>query len=119
MIYGIAAQFIPLAYNTTAEVRSLATGLMQIAAVTMPLEAFANAAYFTLRSGGKIFTTLIFDSMFVWAISVPVAFVLSNYTGLSILAIFAISQCLNLIKCIIGFIFVRKGGWIRNIVENG
>lgn len=117
VIYGLVAKFIPLAYNTTNEVRSLATWLMQISALAMPLEAFVNAAYFTLRSGGKIITTFLFDCCFVWIISVPVAFILCNFTSINILPIYAISQGLNLIKCVLGFIFVKKGAWIRNIVS--
>lgn len=116
IIYGLAAELIPLAYNTTNEVRGLATGLMQISALAMPLEAFVNAAYFTLRSGGKIITTFLFDSCFVWIISVPVAFILCNFTSINILPVFAICQGLNLIKCILGFFFVKKGTWIKNIV---
>ena len=83
----------------------------------MPLDAFANASYFTIRSGGKVLVTFLFDSVFVWCVSVPVAFVLSRYTGLSILALFAIVQSLNAIKCIIGFILVKKGSWIKNLIS--
>ena len=90
--------------------------MMQICALMMPLDAFAHASYFTLRSGGEAFITIIFDSGFVWAVSVPAAFLLCNYTGLSILPIYTISQSLNLLKCLIGGIFVKKGKWIKNII---
>ena len=108
---------IPKIYNTTDEVRSLATGLMQICAITMPIEAFVHAAYFTLRSGGKTAVTFIFDSGFVWAIHVPVAFVLSRFTAIPILTLYLICQLLGLIKAAIGFYFVKKGVWLNNIVE--
>ena len=82
----------------------------------MPLDAFANASYFTLRSGGKTFVTVLFDSCFAWVISVPVAFLLSRYTQMPILILYAICQFLNIIKDIIGYILVKKGIWIKNIV---
>lgn len=117
VVYVFVAEFIPLIYNTDSTVRHLATRLMQISAIAMPLDAFANASYFTLRSGGKSAITFVFDSGFMWAISVPVAFVLSRFTAVSILPLFAIVQSLYIIKDIIGFYFVRKGIWIRNLID--
>lgn len=117
IIYIFAAEFIPLAYNTTDEIRIMATRLMQITALAMPLDAFANASYFTLRSGGKTLVTFLFDSCFVWFVSVPVAIILTRLTPLPILPIYAVCQGLNLLKCIVGFVFVKKGYWIRNIVS--
>jgi len=117
IIYAIASNFIPNAYNTNSEVKNIATGIMQIAAITMPIEAYAHAAYFTLRSGGKTFITILFDSCFMWLISVVAAFILSNCTGLHILTIYLICQLLNLLKCLLGFIFIKQGSWIKNIVS--
>lgn len=118
VIYALASGIIPKAYNTTEDVRLLATGLMRISAITMPLEAVANATYFTLRSGGKTLITFLFDSCFVWSVSVVAAFVLSNFTTLPILTIYFICQFLNIIKCIIGIILVEKGNWVKNIVAD-
>ncbi len=116
-VYIFAAEFIPLIYNTDSSVRLLATRLMQISALSMPLDAFANASYFTLRSGGKATVTFVFDSGFMWVVSVPVAFLLSRFTNIPILPLFAIVQSLYIIKDIIGFYFVRKGVWIKNIIS--
>ncbi len=119
IIYALVAKYIPYAYNTTEDVRSIATGFMVITALTMPIESYVNAAYFTLRSGGKTLITIIFDSFFVWCVSVVVAFILSHYTTLPILTIFLINNLLNLIKCLLGYIFISKGIWIKNIVSEG
>ncbi len=115
-VYFIAAEYIPHAYAVSNDVKQLATQLMRITAVVMPLDAFANASYFTLRSGGKTIITVLFDSCFVWCVTVAVASILVYYTTLPILALFGICQGLNIIKCIIGFILVKKGIWIQNIV---
>ncbi len=116
VLYFGCAYFIPAFYNTTPAIRHLATQLMQIAAVLMPLDALANAFYFTLRSGGKAFITFLFDSVFSWSVVVPVVFLLSRYTEASILVLFAFGHGLSFIKDIVGFILVKKGVWIRNIV---
>lgn len=115
-VYICAAELIPHIYKTEPEVKLLATRLMQISALAMPLDAFANATYFTLRSGGKSGITFVFDSGFMWVISVPVAFVLSRFTDLPILPLYAVCQSLYFIKDLIGFYFVKKGIWVRNII---
>ncbi len=115
--FFICAVFIPEIYNTTDDVKQIAKGLMQICAITMPIEAFVHAAYFTLRSGGKTAVTFIFDSGFVWVIHVPVAFLLSRFTTIPILSLYLICQLLGLIKAAIGFYFVKKGTWLNNIVN--
>ncbi len=116
--FAFCAKFIPMVYNTTQSVRSLATLLMLIMSAAMPLEAFANACYFIIRSGGKVVVTFLFDSVFIWCISVPAAFILSRYTDVNILVLLAAIQGLNAIKCLIGFVFVKKGSWIRKLVSN-
>ena len=85
-------------------------------AMFMPQNAFLHATYFTLRSGGKTIVTFLFDSVFVWCVSVPIAFVLIRYTALSVVMIFAFVQMGDWIKCVIGFILVKRGVWLQNIV---
>lgn len=108
----------PLLYNTTDSVRSLATKLILICAVAMPFNAYTNAAYFTLRSGGQTLVTFLFDSCFVWAFCVPLAFILSRCTAIAILPLYAICQATDLIKCAIGAFMIRQGKWIQNLTVN-
>ena len=83
----------------------------------MPLNGFANAEYFTLRSGGRTFITFLFDSCYVWCVSVPAALLLVNFTDLPFLAVYTIVCLLDLIKCAIGFVMVRKGIWVNNLTQ--
>lgn len=115
--YVACAQIFPRAYNTTDAIQHTATTLMCIFALAMPLDALANSYYFTLRSGGKMLITIIFDSLFVWVINVPIAFVLSRYTDFSIFIIFGACQFTMIIKDIGGYIAVKKGIWLKNIIE--
>jgi Na+-driven multidrug efflux pump len=82
----------------------------------MPIDAFKNATYFTLRSGGRTFITFLFDGFSAVAVSLPVAFILSRFTSASVLWIFISVQIAGLVKGIAGFILVKKGVWVRNIV---
>lgn len=116
-LLALCAPFIPRIYNTEADIRALATRLIWVVAVCMPLFGFANCAYFTLRSGGKTFVTFLFDSCFSWAVSVPAAYCLSRFTALPIVPIFFLVSALDLGKCAIGFGMIRRGVWVKNIVK--
>ena len=113
----IALGFVfPGVYNTTAEVRAIATGMICISAIMMPVNSYNNAMYFTLRSGGQTFITFVFDSGFSWAICVPVAFFLSRFTSVGILPMYAIVHGTDILKVGIGAYLLKKGVWIRRIV---
>ena len=116
-VYAVFAQFIPQFYNTTDSVRSIATGIMTISACVMPINAFMHASYFTLRSGGKTMVTFLFDSCYMWVVTVSLAFVLSRFTSMGILPLYFCCQAVDIIKCVIGYILIKKGVWIRNIVN--
>ena len=47
------------------------------------------------------------------------AFCLSRFTALPIVPIYFIVNMLDIIKCVIGFILMKKGIWVRNIVKSG
>jgi len=109
------APFIPNMYNTQSSVKELAVNLMRIAALCMPIHSFNNACYFTIRAGGKTLITTLFDSVFVWVISIPLAFVLSRYTTINIILVYLIVNGSEIGKSIVGFILVKKGSWAKNI----
>ena len=117
VIYAIVAKFIPLAYNTQPEIRTLATSLMRITSITMPFDALAHASYFTLRSGGKMMITFIFDCGFMWIGSVLLAFLLSRFTALPFIWLFTAVQLISVFKGVLGTILVKNGFWVKNIVE--
>lgn len=113
-----AAPLFPKLYNTDSYVRNIAKNLIIILAVCMPIYAYEHATYFTMRSGGKTFITFIFDSVFVWCVNVPTVFLLSHFTTLPIISLYILCQTVELIKCAIGYILVKKGVWLQNIVKN-
>ena len=116
VVMALFSPFFPKIYNTTDSVRTLATELLFILSIFMMVHAFTNGSYFTLRSGGKTVMTFIFDSGFVWLCSVPVAFILSRFTGVSIIYLYITVQALDLLKCVLGYIFVKKGVWLNTVV---
>ena len=106
----------PQIYNTSDEIKLLATSFIAVSAIIMPLYSFSHVSYFTLRSGGKTMVTFLFDSVFTWVIVVPTAFLLANYTGLGIVSVYFLVQATELIKVVIGYFMVRSDVWLVQMV---
>lgn len=115
LLFALSGLF-PALYNTTQEVRDIAAGLLRVVAVAGVLFAFNNASYFILRSGGKTWLTFLFDSAFLWVVSLPLARLLTMGTTWPILVVYAICQFADIIKCVIGYVFLKKGVWLNRIV---
>ena len=115
-LMALAAPYFPRLYNTIPQVKRLATEILLVASLMMPMHAYANACYFTLRSGGKTFITFVFDSGLLWMISIPTAFVIGHCTELPIVPFFAIIEGLNIFKCIMGGVMLRRKSWVVNLV---
>ena len=116
LILFIAAPYAPLMYNTEPEVRALATDLLRVCGIMMPIGAFTNASYFTLRSGGKTVITFFFDCGFTWVCCIPVAWCLCHFTVWNVLTVYICVQLLELIKVVLGAILLKSGIWINNVL---
>lgn len=106
----------PGLYNTTDEVRGMAGAMIRITAYIMPMQAFLHAAYFTIRSGGRTVITFLFDSGFSWCVAIPFIYSIVHFTGLPILVVYTLYYSLDFIKAAVGFVLLKKGIWLQNIV---
>lgn len=107
----------PKIYNTTDEIRHMATILICINGCFMGIHAYTNAAYFTLRSGGKTIVTFLFDSCFIWVCNVPLAYFLSVKTSMPIVPMYALCSSMDILKVIVGAVMIKQGKWIQNLVK--
>lgn len=112
----VVGGFFPGIYNTSGEIKALATSFIAVSAMIMPLCSFSHASYFTLRSGGKTMVTFLFDSVFTWVVVVPAAYLLAHFTGLGIVSIYFLVQGTELIKVIIGYLMVKSNVWVVQMV---
>lgn len=109
------APFFPEIYNTSPEVKEIAANLIRVASLCMPMYGFMHATYFTMRSGGKTVVTFLFDSVYVWVVDIPLALLLTRYTTLPILPVYTCCQLIELVKCVIGYVLVKKKVWVHNV----
>lgn len=118
-LLALTSGVFPKIYKTSDSVKELAGTFIRISALFMPVVAFVNMSYFTMRSGGKTFITFLFDSCYVWLACIPLVFWLTRFTGLDIVLIYFICQSLEIIKAVIGYVLLKKGVWINNLVDRG
>ena len=117
IILCLLGPVFPHFYNTTDEIRELATKFIWAVAAATPFISLSNSEYFILRSGGKTIITFLFDSCFVCLVNVPVAICLTKFTAIHIVGIFFLVNMLECIKALIGFIMVKKDIWLNTIVD--
>ena len=113
----VCAPLVPRMYNVSAEVRDLTRQLLTIAGLSLPIHSFAHVTYFTIRSGGRTVITFFFDAVYIWAVTVLLAFLLTRYTDLKIVRIYFCVQFIDVIKVIIGLLMLRSDFWARNVVN--
>lgn len=109
--------WFPTMYNVDDSVRQLASELIRVCAITLPLVLLPHGLYFTLRSGGKTFITFLFDAGFSWAVNIPVVYCLAHFTALPIVSIYFISLSLAIVKCVLGLILVIKRVWVVDLTH--
>ena len=109
IILCLLGPVFPHFYNTTDEIRELATKFIWAVAAATPFISLSNSEYFILRSGGKTIITFL--------LNVPVAICLTKFTAIHIVGIFFLVNMLECIKALIGFIMVKKDIWLNTIVD--
>ena len=112
------SSLIPQIYNTSLEVKALASQLLKIAACMLPIISIYYSSYFTMRAGGKTFLTFLFDSGYTFVFTFMSALLLTRLTSLPILTIYLLVQCVDIPKSTLGLVLVRKGIWVHNIVND-
>lgn len=111
------SRVIPQIYNTEQAVRDTASRMLVVAGLALPLHAVAHAAYFSIRSGGRTMITFLLDSVYTWLVPLPLAFVLSRFTSIDVVAIYAVIQFSDAVKIAVGLPMLLSGRWARNIIS--
>ncbi len=111
------SRVFPLLFGVEPAVFDISSFMLIILGIMTPVSAFCHASYFTLRTGGKILITVLLDSVFMWTLTVPVCFVLSRFTSLSIKPLFILCQLVDLLKAAFALFLLFKVKWASRIVS--
>ena len=118
-VFGIlmaaSALFFPGLYNTTQAIRDLSAIMILLTAFTKAFQSYHMSVFFTIRAGGLISWTMLYDCGYLWLFVVPLTFVVCHFTHLPFPVVYGITLLPELTKCIFGGILLRKAPWIRNL----
>ena len=115
VLMASAAFFFPSLYNTSQAIRDLSAGMILLTALTKPFQSYHMSVFFTIRSGGLVSWTLLYDCGYLWLLVIPLTFLVCHFCGLPFLVIYSITLLPELTKCIFGAILLRKSPWVRNL----
>ena len=111
---GLSGVF-PTFFKITDLEKELAGFTMICFAITMPAAALATSTYYTIRSGGLAFVTMLFDSVYAWVLVAPVAAALAYFTNIGFKELLIIVLIVENLKLLPGLIMVEKGIWVKQI----
>ena len=115
VLLACVAKLFPNFYNTSQAIRDLSTGMILLTAITKPFQSYHMSVYYTIRAGGLVFWTMLYDCGFLWILVVPVTFAICHYAPLPFLVIYGICMLPEAVKCIFGACLVKKTRWIKNL----
>jgi len=104
-------------YNVSQEAKNLSILMCYANAVLFPIMSLNTSIFFMIRSGGLTKVVMIFDSVFVWLIEVPIALFLSYKTNISLENQFFLVYSTEIIKLVAGAFILKKGIWIKNLTQ--
>ncbi len=109
------ADFVPYIYNVSYEAENFSVYFIKASSVFMPFLCYENSSYFTLRAGGRVFITSLFDGYFVLFVAVSTAFIFRSFATVAVT--YVAVQATDVLKAAIGFILLKSKIWVRNLVE--
>jgi Na+-driven multidrug efflux pump len=117
-IMFIVAPYIHHLYELNDAAIDALEKMVRIKSVLLPIYVINVCTFFILRAGGDTWSTLLFDSVFLWFGQVLISTGLSMFTSISLVALYITVELLDLLKMIFAFALLKKGKWVRNLAEN-
>lgn len=112
LLRGVAADF----YNVTAQTRSLVREIMMATAVVSALSSVnMMLTKGVLRAGGDTKFLMLADVLFLWAVSIPLGYVMAMVLNMPAWVIVLALRFDEVIKCVWCTARLLSGKWIKNV----
>ena len=109
---------IPALFTEVNELQKiLATKLLKIYSICLWGNCLCVTLYATLKVGGRTKETLMFDSLVMLFVYIPVSWALAIFTSLDIVYIFLIVRMIDILKAMFGIFLVSKDTWLVNLTK--
>jgi MATE efflux family protein len=108
---------VPYIFNVENEVSMQARLFFIILALCYPMKAFnMNMVVGVIRAGGDTKFGVIYDTLFMWIISIPLSYTLSVHTTLPSWVIYLCLFADEPVKVCVGLWRLRSGKWLHSVV---
>lgn len=118
ILYVSVSFFVPYLYNVTDEIRIESRNVMIIQALYFPIYMVCATCFFIMRAGGDSLSVLLFDSLVMVLLAVPMSYLLARFTDFDVELKYTIVESVNIIKVFLGLYFIRKAKWAKNLTVN-
>lgn len=110
---------VPLLYaSASQEVLNIAKSMIIVQAICFPIYTLNIQSFNVLRAGGDAKSTLILDSGFMWAFTIPMLAIFAYFTDINIYLLFALGRGSELVKLVLSFILLKKENWVVNLTKH-
>jgi len=121
-LFGAAfsALLVPLVFsNLSADARFNCIGLVYVILVYLPLWGLLNVQFAISRAGGDAATGMYTDLSVNTLLVVPGAVLLSLFTSVPPVPMFALIKLSDIPKFLVARHFLKKERWVRNLTKRG
>jgi Na+-driven multidrug efflux pump len=115
---ALAAPFVPLLFQLTPEVRTLATELFWVGCVLLPGRAFYHDMIVgVLRSGGDTNFSLWMDQSGIWLWALPLGSLMAFVLHWPFLLVYFLISLEEPLKSLLALWRLQNGRWIREVTR--
>lgn len=113
----LSTLLIPIVFsNLTDQSRLYARGLVITMALYLPMWAFINVEYSTLRAGGETFNGVISDTI-ANILFMAGMFFLTFMTTVGPVAMYAITKASDVAKVVVSWVGLTRQKWLKNLTK--
>jgi putative MATE family efflux protein len=116
---AVSALLVPLVFsNLSPQARFNCMGLVYVILIYLPLWGFLNVQFAISRSGGDAATGMYTDLSVNTLLVVPAAILLSLFTSIQPVPMFALIKLSDIAKMLVARHFLKKERWVRNLTKH-
>lgn len=118
LLLFILKDYILMLYHISDETLEMARVLLTVLSATVIGTSYQMSSLTGIvRAGGSTHFVLINDIIFVWAIVIPLSFIMAFVVGAPTWIVFLCLKCDQILKCAVAVIKVNRFNWIRKLTK--
>ncbi len=116
LIFGMSFLFGYVFTNISKEIYELTKQFFIVYSFSLTALMLNGSFYSIIRSGGKVYTVFIMDSLYNWVITIPIMTLMILDTSLNILIIYSLVRVCEVLKIIPSLYFYYRKKWLVNLI---